>query len=324
MTRDGAGHDQPGRGQGREHGHAHGHTHAVAGAGRGRLAVALALALTALAVELLGAALTGSLALLADAGHVLTDAVGLTLALVAATVAARPAGQRTTFGWRRAEVLGASANGALLLGVALFVLVEAVRRLREPAEVTAGPLLAAALVGLVANAVSLVVLGGGGEGASTINVRGARLEVLGDLLGSVAVVAAAVVIATTGWAYADPAASLVIAAMIAPRAWWLLRDALDVLLEAVPRSIDLEEVRAHVRSVTGVVDVHDVHAWSITEGLPVLTAHVVVEDEVLARAGSPAILDALQGCLAEHFDVEHSTVQIEPRSHRDHEREVHR
>ena len=306
------------------HGHAHGHTHAVAGAGRSRLAIALGLALLALAVELVGAALTGSLALLADAGHVLTDAVGLTLALVAATVAARPAGERTTFGWRRAEVLGASANGALLLGVALFVVVEAVRRLREPAEITAGPLLAAALVGLVANAVSLAVLSGGGDGASTINLRGARLEVLGDLLGSVAVVVAAVVIATTGWVWADPVASLVIAAMIAPRAWWLLRDALDVLLEAVPRSIDLEEVRAHVRSVAGVVDVHDVHAWSITEGLPVLTAHVVVEDEVLARAGSAALLDALQGCLAEHFDVEHSTVQIEPRSHRDHEREVHR
>lgn len=302
--------------------HAHGHTHAVAGAGRSRLAVALGLALVALAVELVGAALTGSLSLLADAGHVLTDAVGLVLALVAATVAARPAGTRTTFGWRRAEVLGATANGALLLGVVLFVAVEAVRRLGDPSQVSAGPLLVAALVGLVANAVSLVVLSGGG--ASTINLRAARLEVLGDLLGSVAVVAAAVVIATTGWVYADPVASLVIAAMIAPRAWWLLRDALDVLLEAVPRSIDLEQVRAHVCSVAGVLDVHDVHAWSITEGLPVLTAHVVVEDEVLARAGSPAVLDALQGCLAEHFDVEHSTLQIEPRSHREHERDVHR
>lgn len=303
-------------------GHAHGHTHVVAGAGRARLVIALGLALVALVVELVGTALTGSLALLADAGHVLTDAVGLTLALVAATVAARPAGGRTTFGWRRAEVLAATANGALLLGVVLFVVVEAVRRLGDPSEITAGPLLVAALVGLVANAVSLVVLSSGG-GASTINLRGARLEVLGDLLGSVAVVVAAIVIATTGWVYADPVASLVIAAMIAPRAWWLLRDALDVLLETVPRSIDLEEVRAHVRSVAGVVDVHDVHAWSITEGLPVLTAHVVVEDGVLARAGSPAVLDALQGCLAEHFDVEHSTLQIEPRSHREHERDVH-
>ncbi len=299
----------------------HGHSHAAAGAGRGRLVVALALALVALVVQLVGAALTGSLALLADAGHVLTDAVGLVLALVAATVAARPAGERTTFGWRRSEVLAASANAVLLMGVVLFVVVEAVQRLTEPAEITPGPLLLAAGIGLALNAVSLVVLSTGP--GQTINVRGARLEVLGDLLGSVAVVVAGVIIAVTGWALADPLASLVIAAMIAPRAWWLLRDALDVLLETVPRSIDLAQVRSHVCSVEGVLDVHDVHAWSITEGLPVLTAHVVVDDDVLARAGGAQLLDALQHCLVEHFDVEHSTFQIEPASHRDHEPAAH-
>ncbi len=299
----------------------HGHSHATANTGRGRLAIALGLALVALVVELVGAAVTGSLALLADAGHVLTDAVGLVLALVAATVATRPAGARATFGWRRSEVLAASANAVLLMGIVLFVVIEAVQRLREPSDITPGPLLVAAGIGLVVNAVSLVVLSTGQH--QTINVRGARLEVLGDLLGSVAVVVAGIVIALTGWAYADPIASLLIAAMIAPRAWWLLRDALDVLLEAVPRSIDLEDVRSHVRSVEGVIDVHDVHAWSITEGLPVLTAHVVVDDEVLHRADSAQLLDALQQCLADHFDVEHSTFQIEPASHRDHELATH-
>ncbi len=299
----------------------HGHSHAAAGAGRGRLVIALALALVALVVELVGAALTGSLALLADAGHVLTDAVGLVLALVAATMATRPAGARTTFGWRRSEVLAASANAVLLMGIVLFVVIEAVQRLQDTTEITPGPLLVAAGIGLVVNAVSLVVLSTGP--GQSINMRGARLEVLGDLLGSVAVVVAGGVIALTGWTPADPIASLVIAAMIAPRAWWLLRDALDVLLETVPRSIDLAEVRSHVCSVEGVLDVHDVHAWSITEGLPVLTAHVVVDDDVLHRAGSAQLLDALQHCLAEHFDVEHSTFQLEPASHRAHELSTH-
>lgn len=303
------------------HGHAHGHARAGAGGGRGRLAVALGLTVVVLVVQVAGAAASGSLALLADAGHVLTDALGLVLALVAATLAARPATAERTFGWHRAEVLAAMANGLLLTAVATSVAVEGVRRLLQPQAVDGPVMLVVAVVGLAVNAAALGVLTGGDP--SSLNLRGARLEVLGDLLGSAAVVVAAVVITTTGWRAADPVASVLVAGMVLPRVWWLLRDALDVLLEATPRHVDLAAVRAHARGVEGVVDVHDVHAWTITSGLPVLTAHVVVRDDVLAGGGGGAVLDQLQGCLAEHFDVEHSTFQVEPAGHRAHEASVH-
>ena len=286
-----------------------------------RLQVALTITLVVLVVELVGAALSGSLALLADAGHMLTDAAAIGLALLAATLAARPATPLRTFGYQRAEILAATLNAVLLLGVAGYVLVEAVRRWVDPVEVEAGPMLVFALVGLVANAASLVVLRGGQ--AESLNMRGAYLEVLGDLLGSVAVIVAAGVILVSGYTRADAVASVVIALLILPRTWLLLRDAVDVLLEATPRNVDLRDVREHIRRVDGVVDVHDLHAWTITSGMPVLSAHVVVSDEALAERGGGRILDELCACLGDHFDVAHCTFQLEPVTHRDHESPVH-
>ena len=302
------------------HGHAHAPPTAAAGQRR-RLAVVLGLTLAVLVAEAVGAALTGSLALLADAGHMATDAAGIALALGAVTLAQRPPGGRRTFGWQRLEILAAVANGLLLVAVAGVVVVQAVRRIGDPPEIDAGPMLVIAGIGLAVNLVGLAVLHQGRT--TSLNVRGAYLEVLADALGSVAVVAAALVIAGTGWTPADTVASLLIGALVLPRAWHLLREALDVLLEAAPRGVDLAEVRAHMLGVDGVLGVHDLHAWTITSGLPVLSAHVVVTDEALEAGHGGRILDALCECLGAHFDMEHCTFQLESGMHAGHESPVH-
>ena len=302
------------------HGHTHGPGTASAGQRR-RLAVVLGLTLAVLVAEAVGAALTGSLALVADAGHMATDAAGIALALGAVTLAQRPSGGRRTFGWQRLEILAAVANGLLLIGVAGFVVVQAVRRMGNPPEVDAGPMLLIAAVGLAVNLVGLAVLYEGR--ATSLNVRGAYLEVLADALGSVAVVVAALVVVGTGWTPADTVASLVIGCLVVPRAWHLLREALDVLLEAAPRGVDMDEVRAHILGVDGVVGLHDLHAWTITSGMPVLSAHVVVTDEALEAGHGGRVLDALCDCLGAHFDVEHCTFQLEGRAHAEHEAPVH-
>jgi cation diffusion facilitator family transporter len=237
------------------------------------------------------------------------------------SLAQRPARGRRTFGWQRVEILAAVANGMLLLAVAAYVLIEAIRRIGQPPEIGAGLMLVVASVGLVVNLGSLLVLHGGKD--ASLNMRGAYLEVLADALGSVAVIVAAVVIATTGWTPADIVASAVIGCLVVPRAWHLLREALDVLLEAAPRGVDLQDVRAHILGVDGVLDVHDLHAWTITSGLPVLSAHVVVTDEALAAGHGGRVLDALCSCLGEHFDLEHCTFQLEAAAHAGHEAPVH-
>jgi cobalt-zinc-cadmium efflux system protein len=205
--------------------------------------------------------------------------------------------------------------------VAVVVMIGGVRRLFEPAEIDSGLMLAAAVVGLMGNLVSLVILRRGQK--ESLNVRGAYLEVLGDMLGSVAVVGAAIVIMASGFLRADAIASIAIGLMILPRAWLLLRDVLNVLLESTPKGVDLDEVRQHMLEVPGIVDVHDLHAWTITSGVPVLSAHVVVDDVQTAGCGSESVLDGLHDCLAGHFDIEHSTFQIEPRGHLDHEYASH-
>ena len=301
-------------------GHAHASGTAAAGQRR-RLAVVLGLTLAVLVAEVVGAALTGSLALLADAGHMATDAAGIALALGAVTLAQRPAVGRRTFGWQRLEILAAVANGLLLLGVAGYVGVQAVRRIGAPPEIDSTPMLAVAVLGLGVNLVGLAVLHRGRT--TSLNVRGAYLEVLADALGSVAVVVAAVVIAATGWTPADSIASLLIGFLVVPRAWHLLREALDVLLEAAPRGVDLAEVRSHILEVDGVLGVHDLHAWTITSGLPVLSAHVVVTEEALQAGHGGRVLDALGECLGDHFDMAHCTFQLEAEAHADHESPVH-
>lgn len=298
------------------HGHAHGHAHAHAtgtARHRGRLAGVLALTLVVMVVEVVGGLLSGSFALVADAGHMLTDAAGLAVALGASVLAGRPATSRRTFGWQRAEILAALVNGLVVATVAVLVLVEGVRRVVRPADVEPRLMLAVAVLGLAANAVGLLLLRRGRD--ESLNVRGAYLEVLGDALGSVAVVVAALVVLATGLRQADGIASVVIATLIAPRAVLLLRDVAVVLLEATPAGVDLDVVRDHIARVPGVVGVHDLHAWTITSGVPVLSAHVVVSDDELDCAGTGRVLDALRTCLAGHFDVEHCTFQLEPVAH---------
>ena len=294
----------------------HDHAPAVGGirdAGHRRLlTVSLSLTVTVMVVQVIGAVLSGSLALLADAAHMFTDASALVIALIATAVAARPADDRRTFGYQRAEVFGALINAVILSVLMVVVAVQAVQRLLEPGEVeVAGPLmLVVAVVGMIANAISLWLLSRAQR--TSINVRGAYLEVMGDLIGSVMVIVAAIVIVTTGWMPADAIASLLIAVMILPRAISLLREVFSVLAESAPQGMSVTEIRHHLKRYQGVVDVHDVHVWQLTRGAPVFTAHVTVEAGLFAAGGSPALLTQLQTCLADHFDVEHSTFQLEP------------
>ena len=290
-------------------GHLMPHVHSAAAKHRTRLLGVFALSLTILVVEIVGGLLSNSLALLADAGHVFTDVFGIGFALLAISIAGRPATSDRTFGYLRLEILAAVGNALLLFGVSAFVLYEAWRRLTEPPDVASGLMLVVALLGLAANGVSLYLLRHAQE--HSLNMRGAYLEVMGDLAGSVAVIVAAVVIALTGWKQADAIASAVIGLLILPRTWALLRGALDVLLEATPKGIDIDVVRGHILEAPGVVDVHDLHAWTITSGMNVVSAHVVLADD--AKSGD--ILDHLGMCLADDFDVKHSTFQLETREH---------
>ncbi len=303
-------------GAGHDHGHGGGHA-AGRAEDRGRLKLVLAVTVLVVAVELVGAWLSGSLALLADAGHMVTDGAAVALALSASYVAALPPTSRRTFGLHRAEILAALVNAVVLLVVCTYLAWSGVRRLLDPVEVDGGLMLGFAAVGLVANGASLAVLARRRE--SSLNMRAAYLEVLSDLLTSVAVVVAAVVVLATGFTRADPIVSLLIAALILPRSFTLLREAVDVLLEAAPRHVDLTAVREHLREVPGVVDVHDLHAWTITSGMPSLSVHVTVTDAVLAQRGVGSLLDEFSDCVAGHFEVAHTTFQIEPESHREHE-----
>ena len=300
-----------------------GHSHGVTATGRHRQTLIVVLALTTLVAvgEVVGAVITGSLVLFADAAHMAADAAGLGLSLLAAFVAARPASERRTFGYARAEILAAMANSVVLLAMAAFILYEAIRRLVSPADVGSGLLIVFGVIALAANAVSLVLLRQGQ--AESLNLRGAFLEVASDTLGAAAVIVTGVIIAATGFTRADPIASLAVGLLILPRTWRLLRETVDVLLEASPRGMDLNEVRRHMTTLHGVRDVHELHAWTITSGLPVLSAHVVVDPEFFDDGRCFSMLDRLQDCLRGHFDVEHSTFQLEPAGHASHEHPMH-
>ena len=299
--------------------HDHAPTGIRGGSNRRLLAISLAITTVVMVVQIVGAALSGSLALLADAAHMFTDAAALVIALIASIVAARPANDRSTFGYQRAEVFGALINAVILIALSVWVAIEGIARLLNPgeAEVAGGLMLVIAVIGLVANAVAMWLLSTAQR--RSINVRGAYLEVLGDLIGSVAVIVAAIVIVTTGWTAADAIASLLIAAMIVPRAISLLREVFSVLSESTPKGMHVDDIRDHILSTPGVVDAHDVHVWQLTRGAPVFSAHVVVDAAALDDGRSAAILARLQSCLAEHFDVEHSTFQLEPAGHIEHD-----
>ncbi|MGO3855546.1 MAG: cation diffusion facilitator family transporter [Glutamicibacter arilaitensis] len=303
------------------HNHSHGRSHDHSAANRTRLAWAFAITALILIAEVIGAIITNSLALLVDAAHMLTDTLGLLLALTAANLIMRKPTTNRTWGFRRAEVLSATFQSALLLAVGVYAAIDAVRRLFTPAEVQPAGLLLFGIIGLLGNVISMWIISAGRD--SNLNMRAAFLEVVNDALGSVAVIIAAVVISFTGWMRADSIAALVISALIVPRAVKLLGETTHILLESTPRGLDLLAVREHLEALPGVIAVHDLHASQIASNLPVLTAHVVVEDSFFSAGVAGGLLRDLQQCVASHFTVsiEHSTFQIEPASHRSTEHE---
>ena len=293
------------------------HVHSAAGAHRGRLGIVLCISVTILVSEVIVGLASNSLALLADAGHVFADVVGTSLALIAIWLAARPATRERSFGFYRFEILAAVLNALLLFGIAGYVLFEAWRRITASPEVATGPMLIVATGALIANGIAAYLLRAGQ--VDSLNLRGAYLEVLNDAFGSAAVLVAGLVIRFTGFVQADAIASALIGLLILPRTYGLLREAIDVLLEATPKNVDMADVRTHILQAEGVRDVHDLHAWTITSGLNVLSAHVIVDE----GAKNADVLDALCRCLATQFDIEHSTFQIETRDRQPLEEDAH-
>jgi cobalt-zinc-cadmium efflux system protein len=262
-------------------------------------------------VEAVAGVVTGSLALLSDAGHMLTDVLGLGMALAAISLASRGTSRRgRSFGLYRLEILAALANAVLLFGVAGYVLYEAVKRIGEPADIPATSVLVVAAAGLVANIIGFLLLRSGAE--ESVNVRGAYLEVLADLIGSVAVIISSIVIAITGWTWVDPVAGALLGLWILPRTWRLAAEALRVLLQAAPSRVDLAAVEADLAGLPGVVDVHDLHIWTLTSEMDVASAHLMVT----AGQDTHAVLDQARQLLADRYDVTHATLQIEPDDHR--------
>ncbi len=284
------------------------HVPAGTAAGRHQRSLVITLIVTSayLATEVVGGLLTKSLALLADAGHMLTDVGGLILALFAISFAARPATPERTYGFYRAEILAALANSIVLFGISIYILVEAWNRFRSPPEVASGWMLAIAVVGLGVNAVGIVMLrSGSGE---SLNLKGAYFEVVSDTLSSVGVIAAAAVMWLTGWRYADPLVSAAIGLFILPRTWMLMRQALGVLLEGTPSDVDVAALRDALALLDGITDVHDLHVWSLTSGVNAMSVHVVTKE--VDELG--ATLRRVERCATDRFRVRHVTVQVEP------------
>lgn len=290
---------------GHRHSHA-GHAHDHRDAGTSRLAATLVLVLVYMLAEIVGGWLSNSLALLADAGHMFSDAAALGLSLFAAWIVRRPPTARHTYGYYRAEILAALANGALLGAISLVVIFEAWHRLWQPAEVQGPLMMAVAVGGLVVNLIGLALLNAHRE--SSINVQGAWLHVLADLLGSVAAIAGGLAIWWRGWEWADPVASVVISLLIIYSSWALVKEAIAVLMEGTPGHVDLHEVRACIAAVDGIQDVHDLHVWTITSGMEALSGHVVVAD----CGDTPRLLAELRKCLHDRFGIDHMTIQVEP------------
>jgi len=269
-----------------------------------RLAAVLALTAAFMVVEAVGGVVSGSLALLADAGHMLTDVAALGIAVLSQRVAQRPADDRRTYGYLRLEILAAFVNGAILFALSVWIVVEAVRRLGSPQPIEGGLFAAIAAMGLVVNIVALRLLHG--DAHHDLNTRGAYLHIAGDLLGSVGALVAAGLVITTGWTLADPIVSIALSLLILVSAWRLLRESVDVLLEAVPAHIRMEEVEGRLRAVPGICDVHDLHVWTVTSGVIAMSGHVVVPE----LADHPRVLAASHAAMGE-LGIGHATIQVE-------------
>jgi cobalt-zinc-cadmium efflux system protein len=290
-------------------------------ADRRYLLAALVLLAAFMLGEVIAAVISGSLALLSDAGHMLSDVGAIGGSLWAIRLAARPAAGAWTFGWKRAEILAAAANGITLLVVSGIVAVEAVSRLIHPPKVEGGLVVAVAAAGIIVNVAASWVLSRADR--SSLNVAGAFRHVLTDLYGFIGTVIAGLIIVATGYTRADAIASLVVVGLMLQAAWGLLRDSGRVLLEAAPEDMDIDQVRAHLLATAHVHDIHDLHAWTVTSSLPALSAHVIIDDSCFTDGHAPRLLDQLQACLAGHFDVEHSTFQLEAAAHASHEPGTH-
>lgn len=289
-------------------GHDHDHVGSLSAGAKHRRPLAIALGLTAtyLVVEIIVGIAVGSLALISDAGHMLTDTAGLAMALAAITFAQRGADDRRTYGRYRLEALASLANALLLFAVAIYVLIEAISRFQDPVDVPGLGLIAVATVGLIVNVISFQLLrSGAGE---SINVRGAFLEVMADMIGSAGVIVAGIILLTTGWPYADPIVGVGIGLFVLPRALRLGRDAIHILLEGVPDDIELADVRSALASIPGVTEVHDLHVWTLTSGINLATAHL----RLAAGADPGAALAAANAALHDGFGLEHTTLQLEP------------
>lgn len=277
-------------------------------AGRNKKRLVLVLCMTGiyLLAEVAGGLLTGSLALLADAGHMLTDIAGLALALIAIQLGERPATPERTYGYYRLEILAAVANSIILIGISLYILWEAYGRFRQPPEVSAGAMLVVAVVGLAVNVIGVLVLrSASGE---SLNMTGAYYEVVSDFITSVGVIVAALIMIKTGWYYADPIISAAIGLFILPRTWKLLKEGVGVLLEGTPSDVSLAAVRESLKQIPGVLDVHDLHAWSLTSGLNACSAHLVIKDHSVQSE----VLTQARIILREEHKLEHSTLELEP------------
>jgi cobalt-zinc-cadmium efflux system protein len=292
-----------------------------AAADRRWLVAAMALIVAFMVAEVVVALASHSLALLADAGHMLVDAGALGLALWALHLAARPARGAWTFGFKRAEILSAAGNGITLLVVSALLTFESVRRLVHPQSVHGLAVVITAGVGVAINVAAAWGLSRANR--SSLNVEGAFRHILSDLYGFLATVLAGIVILATGFDRADPIASLVVVVLMVRASWGLLKASMRVLLEAAPETFDLDAVRAHLLEPPHVREVHDLHVWTVTSDLPAISAHVVIDDSCFRDGHAPQVLDQLQHCLAGHFDVEHSTFQLEPASHAEHEPGTH-
>lgn len=299
-----------------------GHNHSIsADADRRYLWLALIILGAFMIAEVVVSFMTGSLALLSDAGHMLSDVGAIALALWTIRLVARPQKGALTWGLKRVEIISAAVNGITLLVVAGIIAVEAIRRLFEPPEVDGDPVLIVAAVGVAVNIVVAWLVARANR--SSLNVEGAYQHILTDLYSFIGTMIAALIIMFTGWVMADVIASLLVCGLMVYAAWNLLRDAGRVLLEAAPKGIDLEEITEHICELPHVQRVHDLHVWSVSTDLPALSAHIVVDDECFEDVHIPQLLDQVQGCVAGHFDVEHSTFQFEPLNHRTHEYHTH-
>ena len=298
------------------------HSHAVTSDSDGRyVLVALGLITAFLVVEVTAAVLGGSLALFADAGHMLTDVAALGVSAWAIRLAGRPPRGRWTYGLRRAEILSAAGNGVTLAAIALLISFESIQRLVSPKHVTGGLVVAVALVGALVNIIAVWVLANANR--TNLNIRGVFGHILTDIYAFAGTAVAGLIIMLTGWERADSIASMVVVALMARTSWGLLRDAGTILLQATPENLDLDAVRAHLTEVPHVLEIHDLHAWTVTSGVPTLSAHVVVDDLCFDIGHAPQLLDMLQKCLADHFDIEHATFQLEPATHVAHEGGLH-